>query len=225
MRFLVIDTSAGCALGLVEGDSEVAELNVLAEVYSTDARAHAEQLSLLLAKTVRQAGFKNLAAAGVDYIAVGRGPAPFTGLRAGLMVAKTLGYALDLPVVGVCSLAVLARGVFTTGDIPEKTVLVTADARRKELYGAAYKIDAGGALVEVSAPAVDKPAVFAEMAEKNGWLVAGVGPRLYPDQITGLTDAGTVVQVRDLAQLAVGSLQARDVSPLYLRRPDIHRGA
>lgn len=228
MRFLAIDTSAGCSLGLVDFESQTGGVKVLAERYLADARAHAEQLSLLLAQMVREAGFENLRAAQVDYIAVGRGPAPFTGLRAGLVVARTLGYALGVPVIGVCSLAALARAILMDPEksqiCGQRTLLITADARRKELYAAAYCCSDAGVLIEVLPPSVNKPTVFAQMSQENDWLVAGVGPRLYSEHISGLSDIGLVVQVADLAQLAADNLESRDISPLYLRRPDIHQG-
>ena len=40
---------------------------------------------------------------------VGIGPGPFTGLRVGLVTAPTMGYALGIPVHGVCSLDALAE--------------------------------------------------------------------------------------------------------------------
>lgn len=40
----------------------------------------------------------------LSLIAVGIGPGSYTGLRVGVVVGKTLSYALKLPLVGVCSL-------------------------------------------------------------------------------------------------------------------------
>jgi tRNA threonylcarbamoyladenosine biosynthesis protein TsaB len=49
-------------------------------------------------------GGAGVGGAGVDSIVVGTGPAPFTGLRVGLVTAKTLSLAWRIPVWGVCSL-------------------------------------------------------------------------------------------------------------------------
>ncbi len=40
----------------------------------------------------------------LDYIAVGIGPGSYTGTRVGVSVAKTLEFALGIPVIGFCSL-------------------------------------------------------------------------------------------------------------------------
>ena len=47
-------------------------------------------------------------------IGVGRGPGPYTGLRVGLVHAEVLGWALGIPVHGVCSLDVLAADVLAS---------------------------------------------------------------------------------------------------------------
>ena len=74
----------------------------------------------------------------ISRVAVGVGPGPFTGLRVGIVTARTLGAVLGVPVVGVCSLDVLGPAVDADG-----AFLVATDARRKEVYWAAYDATAG----------------------------------------------------------------------------------
>ena len=44
----------------------------------------------------------------VEGIAVGTGPGSYTGLRMGLVTARTLSFSLDVPVAGVSTLDALA---------------------------------------------------------------------------------------------------------------------
>jgi tRNA threonylcarbamoyl adenosine modification protein YeaZ len=144
----------------------------------------------------------------VDRVAVGVGPGPFTGLRVGVMTARMLGLALRVPVVGAGTLDVLASQAVSRG-IAEPFV-VTTDARRKELFWAAY--DADGTRVE--GPAVDRPADL----PVHGRLVVGTGPELYPFA----RRAGPVwPSAAALARCVVeGACPPYDPEPVYLRRPD-----
>ena len=83
-------------------------------------------------------------------IAVGTGPGPFTGLRVGLVTARTLALVLEIPVYGVCTLDAIALEAAAGLGQPGPFVVAT-DARRKEVYLAAY--DATG--TRVSGPVVD----------------------------------------------------------------------
>ena len=68
---------------------------------------------------------------------------PFTGLRVGIVTARTLGYVLEIPVYGVCSLDAIALEVVGTAAAPG-SFMVATDARRKEVYLASYDADARG---------------------------------------------------------------------------------
>ena len=77
---LVIDTSFGSTVGIV-GREPIVE---------TDSRTHVEKLQVNIARAVEEAG---LTPADIEEIVVGIGPAPFTGLRAGIVAAKAPGTA------------------------------------------------------------------------------------------------------------------------------------
>lgn len=199
---LTFDTaSPTVSVAVLEGDE------VLAELVSEQAMRHGEQLAPLIEEALARAGATRL---DLTAIGVGVGPGPFTGLRVGLVTARTLAFVLDVPVYGVCSLDVLAIEAVDTGAVTEPFVVAT-DARRKEVYLASY--DADGA--RTSGPAVDKPAVVATTAP-----VVGEGALLYPDSLPRAVgprrpSAGWLgrVIVEERAELF-------DPEPLYLRRPD-----
>ena len=176
---------------------------VVAEQTSTAAMKHGEQLAPLIEAVMAQAGStrRDLTAIGA-----GVGPGPFTGLRVGLVTARTLAMVLELPVYGVCTLDVIAAEVSARVDEP---FLVATDARRKEVYLASY---AEG--VRVEGPVVTKPAEVA-----TDLPVAGKGPVLYPE---AFPHALPIVQPSAWLAHVITSEAAEllDPEPLYLRRPD-----
>ncbi|MFW6866850.1 tRNA (adenosine(37)-N6)-threonylcarbamoyltransferase complex dimerization subunit type 1 TsaB [Nocardioides sp. CPCC 206347] len=168
---------------------------------------HGEQLAPLIEQVLASAG---ITPAGVTGIAVGVGPGPFTGLRVGLVTARTLAHVLDVPVHGVCSLDALAAEAVATG-VVDGDFLVATDARRKEVYLASY--DGNGR--RQSAPVVERPAVLA-----SDLPVVGEGAALYPD---AFPNARTPLRP-DAAWLAraviAQQVEVLGPEPLYLRRPD-----
>lgn len=144
-------------------------------------------------------------------IAVGVGPGPFTGLRVGLVTARTLGLALDVPVYGVCTLDVLAVEAVDTGAVHGPFVVAT-DARRKEVYWASY--DETGARLD--GPHVSRPADVA-----TDEPVVGAGARLYPGAFPNAVGPEHP-DARVLAQAVTDErVELLDPEPLYLRRPDV----
>jgi tRNA threonylcarbamoyl adenosine modification protein YeaZ len=128
-----------------------------------DARKHAELLMPAVQAVCADAG---TTLRGIDAVVVGVGPGPFTGLRVGMVTAAALGDALGVPVHGVCSLDAIA--VDAAGEGP---LLVVTDARRREVYWAAY--DAAG--TRVDGPHVQGPAALADRARELGAVAAAGG--------------------------------------------------
>jgi tRNA threonylcarbamoyl adenosine modification protein YeaZ len=177
---------------------------VVATYSSSEAMRHGEMLAPGIDAVLSDAG---AIAQDVTAVAVGVGPGPFTGLRVGLVTARTLGLALGIPVYGVCSLDVLAAEAVDAG---LDDFWVATDARRKEVYLARY-VDGR----RVEGPAVVRPADAATDAP-----VVGRGALLYPEAFP----QAVAPEHPDAAVLCDVVVQERfellDPDPLYLRRPD-----
>ncbi|MEP9382791.1 tRNA (adenosine(37)-N6)-threonylcarbamoyltransferase complex dimerization subunit type 1 TsaB [Nocardioides sp. KR10-350] len=180
---------------------------VVAERVSDRAMKHGEQLAPLIEQVLAQAGAvrQDLTA-----VAVGAGPGPFTGLRVGLVTARTLGYVLEIPVYAACTLDMLAVEAAERGLVGGPFVVAT-DARRKEVYLASYDVDGR----RLEGPAVARPAEVATSVP-----VVGEGAVLYPDAFPN--PVGPTRPSAGWLAWAVTEerLELVDPEPLYLRRPD-----
>jgi len=181
--------------------------DVVAELTADAPMKHGEQLAPLVAGVLERAG---IVRQDLTAIGVGVGPGPFTGLRVGLVTARTLGFVLEIPVYGVCTLDVLAVEAAATGTVGGPFAVAT-DARRKEVYWGTYDADGG----RLAGPLVDKPAVLA-----TDGPVVGQGAVLYPDAFPHAAgpdrpSAGWLAHA-----IAEELVELQDPEPLYLRRPD-----
>jgi tRNA threonylcarbamoyladenosine biosynthesis protein TsaB len=210
---LALDTATdGVAVALHDGT------RVLAAVRAGDARHHNEVLVPTVAAVLEFAGRRR---EDVSDVAVGVGPGPFTGLRVGIVTARTLALAWGAAVHGVCSLDALAAQAVAEGRVPAGAeFLVATDARRREVHTARYRAGEDG-LVRVGGPDVGPAAGV----DRRGAVVVGRGGELYPDALGPATGPGDV-DAGYLAGVAVDALAGRGgpgllpVEPLYLRRPD-----
>jgi tRNA threonylcarbamoyl adenosine modification protein YeaZ len=130
----------------------------------------------------------------IDQVIVGMGPGPFTGLRTGIVFAKSFAFARGLPLHGICSLDAIAYS------ITEPEFIVATDARRKELYWAQYKNKVRVGLPKVSAPyEIPNLPIFGEGALK--YQLTNSSEHLYPELIS-FPKLSAVLE------------------PMYLRHPD-----
>ena len=179
---------------------------VVASHDADEAMRHGEMLAPGIARVLAEAGATVRDLTG---IAVGVGPGPFTGLRVGLVTARTLALTRGLPVHGVCTLDVLAAEAVRDG-LVEGDFSVATDARRKEVYLASY---AGGR--RTAGPVVVRPAD----AGVTGPVV-GRGAVLYPEAF-GDARGPEQPSAAVLAEAVVaGAVEVLPADPLYLRRPD-----
>ncbi len=185
---------------------------VVVEHSSERPMKHGEHLAPLIARAMDDAG---IVRQDLTAIAVGVGPGPFTGLRVGVVTARTLGFVLDVPVYGVCSLDAIALEAVGTG-AAAGSFLVATDARRKEVYLASY--DADGARLE--GPVVTRPADVATSVD-----VAGAGPGLYPEAFPHAIAPDRPSAGWMAHGVSAELVELLDPEPLYLRRPDAVAGA
>jgi tRNA threonylcarbamoyladenosine biosynthesis protein TsaB len=197
---VAIDTSSAISVTVTDATAATA----LAARSEFAPRGHAELLGGLVREVMAEAG---VGRADMTRIVVGTGPAPFTGLRVGLVTARMLALAWQVPLDGVCSLDAVGA--------MHRDVLVLADARRREVYWARYRAGERIAGPDVAAPA--------DVIVDPGERVVGRGGVLYADTFPGAIEADP--DPLWLAREAVRCRAAGEelpTDPLYLRRPDVH---
>lgn len=197
MLILAFDTATDVATVALVRDDEV-----LGERASRAARVLKDVEGLL-----QEAGLES---DDVDGIAVGTGPGSYTGLRMGLVTARTLAVSLGVPVAGVSTLNALAAGA--PGAVP------VIDGKRREIF-----------TLVAGEPAC---VAAAEFEVEPGKTYVGDGAVRYRDEIDG---HGGVVPADDAAEHVPWArhhaLLARDfgpgeaAEPIYLRAPDAERAA
>ncbi|HEY7705888.1 MAG TPA: tRNA (adenosine(37)-N6)-threonylcarbamoyltransferase complex dimerization subunit type 1 TsaB [Gaiellaceae bacterium] len=193
MLTLAFDTATDRATSALVWDGEV-----LGELTSRPATV-LEDLDALL----RRGGVRD---SQVEGLVVGIGPGSFTGLRMGLITARTLAFAWGVELAGVSTLDALAAGA--PGSVP------VIDARRREVFALV-----GGEPV-VLAPA--------ELPVEAGRTYVGDGAVRYREALEARgadvpPDDSEVhlPRARFHAELAGGFGSPDLVEPMYLRIPDV----
>ena len=144
----------------------------------------------------------------LDAIVVGTGPGSYTGLRMGLITARTLSFSLGIPAAGVSTLDALAAG--SPGAVP------VVDARRGEVF--ALLDGQPRCLRPDELPVVAGATYVSDGAVRYRPVLAQAGGTVPPD------DAEVHVPwARHHAALARDFSGSDALEPIYLREPDAER--
>ena len=158
MNILAVDTAGKTAgVALLQDD------RLLYEVYLDGGMTHSETLMPMIDACLKMCG---LTCADIDLYAVNAGPGSFTGLRIGLAAVKGLAFPRETLCAPVSTLEALAAA--HTG---EGTALCALDARRAQVYSAAFDLATHARLLDDDARAVTDLADFVENCKKPLFFV------------------------------------------------------
>lgn len=220
---LALDTSTeACSVALGDGTQTLFR-------YTDEPRKHAEQALAMVAELMAEA---ELTSENIAYIAFGRGPGAFTGLRIAAAVVQGLAFAWDVPVKPISSLRALAqRGYREQGWLQ---IFPAIDARMNEVYWGQYHVIDGVArpCLEdcLTGPEQLQEALNVANQQQVNWAAVGTGfgAPLQQATITAqhcdtnlLTHAVDVLTVALAASIA--PVSAWDARPVYLRNNIVQR--
>ncbi len=208
----------GCAIGGHEG--------VLASSHVPRGRRHAETLAPAIEFVCRQA---RIGLDEIGVVAVDVGPGLFTGLRVGVASAKAIAHALPVPMIAVASLDLVAFPARYSA----RRIVAVIDARRGEVFSAAYRQVPGG-VQRVAEPRVCPPDDLAAelVATGDDCLVVGDGGLRYAttfaeldgvelaEQALAHPSATSLVALAHAQAMREEWVQPWELAPLYRRKPD-----
>ena len=224
MSILAIDTASS-----VSSVAVASEGKLQAEVTVEAGRTHSETLLSHIEGALSFAGVERSALRGVT---VSIGPGSFTGLRIGLATAKAIAYGLDIPLVGISTLAALALAF----PVPDVHTLALMDAQKGNVYAQEFAWETGTdgltlreqralailPLAEVIASlegTAKSVLLLGDAMQKKTALALPANVRLAP--IHARMPRAACVGLAALARLVRGAVDDPvTAAPLYLRRSE-----
>lgn len=222
MPILALDTAT-----LVSSVALATTDTLLAEITLQTKKTHSELLMPHIAKLMDMA---EVAKSDLKAVAVSIGPGSFTGLRIGLSTAKTLAYAMNIPLIGVPTLAAMAYGC----PVPGVILAPMLDAQKGNVYQALFEWQQGE-LTEIQPATVMKvDTVFEQLIQYDRPVVLlGEAAVIYRGKIEqigkNLMAAAPHVIIQRAGSVAGLGLKllekgvvhdAMSLEPLYIRRSE-----
>ena len=222
MIVLAVDSSGPVASAAVARDGKI-----LYEAAASVGLTHSQTLQPMIDQAVRAAG---LTPESIDLFACVAGPGSFTGVRIGVCAVKAMAQATGSPCVALNALEVLAAGQYGF----EGTICPILDARRGQVYAAAFRLREGLApqrLMEDDALQLED--YLARLPRGERLLFVGDGTCQYGGRVREVLAERALICPDYRAQLRAGAacylaplsprVTAMELSPIYLRKPQAQR--
>lgn len=215
MKTLVFDTCFNKSYIVLSENNKIINAEI---IQSTESNYHS---AFLIPKIRDLLKTNNIQVKDLDAIGINIGPGSFTGIRAGITIARVMAQQANLKLIGITSLEILSK----LAENKENTI-VTLDARKNKVYFAQYK--AGKELI--SACLIDKEelidkinnntaiiadsSISAYLKEKNidsvNYEISDYNLGLYLSEI-----------VNNKLTLENDDFNWAKVKPLYIQKPSI----
>ncbi len=202
---------------IARGEELLAEQTVFTE------RSHARLVTVVIDELLHHL---ELSPNDLDHIGVVIGPGSYTGIRIGIAAAKGLALALDKPLVGVPTTALLAAGALLLNLAPSTQLIGMLHARKREAYVGVYDTELH-TLREPTRMEVDS-AEFQALVQRQPAMLLGSGAALLdretshfwphlPNRAQALATAAHRIYAHN------GTSTAEQLQPLYLKAVKISK--
>ena len=166
---LALETSAAaCSVALQIGEKIISRTIV-------EPRKQTQQILPMIYDLLLTA---NVTQEALQAVAFSQGPGSFTGVRVASSVAQGLGFALQIPIIAVSSLAVLAQTVWMQSP-PWQQIVTLVDAHMGQVYCGIYQLNANGIMELIAQEGVYHPKeiqdILMDLPEDRHWYGAGDG--------------------------------------------------
>ncbi|UCD29837.1 MAG: tRNA (adenosine(37)-N6)-threonylcarbamoyltransferase complex dimerization subunit type 1 TsaB [Planctomycetota bacterium] len=219
-RILAIETSGRMGSVALGADKKIVGSSEL-----SGTMQHAAELMPTVDRLLKKQGWP---ANSITDVFVSIGPGSFTGLRIGVTVARTLAWSIGARIVAVPTVDALARNALEANPLPEH-VAVILDAKRRQIYAAAFDIKPGRLIKTIDAHLSDPADFFARCPQPLALLGEGIDyhgqaidtagvtvldKNFWPGRAENVFHVG--LELADQEKFTPGP----QLMPLYIRRPE-----
>lgn len=185
-------------------------------------RSHTQRILPMVDELLQKA---QISLSDVDYLAFGRGPGSFTGVRVGTGITQGLAMGANLPVIAVSNLLAMAEQAYQ--QLGAKNVIALIDARMNEVYFAQFQHTEKGWETVVAEQVCSPEKAIEQFQLVENATVVGTGWGAYlpfsdaklPLVVSEITLPSAQFMIA-LAQKAIENgeiCSAMEIEPVYLR--------
>jgi tRNA threonylcarbamoyladenosine biosynthesis protein TsaB len=215
VKILAVDTSGFEGSVAISEDRHVLNQRCL----NAEGRRHAQMLVLEVGELLKS---QRLKPADIDIVAVSIGPGSFTGLRVGVVFAKTFAWANNAKLVAVDTLQAVAQQLPSE----QPSITVISDAQRDELFVNKYEWNADSQTRQPTEELRIEP--LATVAATPTSMITGPGLEKFKDSFKDtwtlaaedqwLPRAATIAQLGSVLAEQGTWADIHNLEPLYVRR-------